>query len=91
MTSGPSFTPACSGNGDSGRSGIWSVRVLLAVSLISLILAQTAFKSTAHRDFCVGFAIGTLAVGLAASFMIKGVNFHDRGQPSDVDSISVTR
>lgn len=73
MSGDPSFTLAGSTASDVPEKLLWAVRLLNALALLSLILAQTLWKSSSMHDGCLGFGIGVLAVALVSSFQINRV------------------
>ena len=54
---------------------VWCFRVLSSLALLSLILAQTAFRSSSAHDFLIGFPTGLLLVLVIVSFLTQNVTF----------------
>jgi hypothetical protein len=70
---------------------IWLYRLMPALALIALILAQTiAAKSAVWHDMLIGFATGILIVLCVASFGAKAILFKDKEQSSDVHRYPLT-
>ena len=70
---------------------IWLYRVMPALALLALLLAQTiAAKNIAWQHVLVGFATGLLVALCAASFGAKAILFKNTEQPSDVHRYPLT-
>jgi len=72
------------------RSPLWTLRLSPALALISLILAQTVWRSGRAHDFWLGLATGQLLVLCIAAFQVTGVTWKNDAQPSDVDDLRLT-
>ncbi len=71
---------------------IWALRVIPAVSLLALILAQTLFTHNPNwHDALIGFATGLLLVLVVIGFGARAIIMKDTPQPSDVQDLRITR
>ncbi len=88
----PSAVPSLSTlpSGEPRIKPVWCFRVLPALALVSLLLAQTVLRSGNWHDFCLGFPTGLLIALIAVSFSVEEISFRRGKERSDVTVRRIT-
>ena len=83
--------PALDTRLQSEKAQLCFARLMPALALIALVLAQTLLRhNDTWHDFCIGFATGILIAYVITSFGISGIQWKTPKTRSDVETFSLT-